>query len=163
MDGEICRIYVVLVVVARRQVVPSLEFVAELVVDVCVLGGLWALGSSWEAAVFVELQGCPSVALSLSLLGLGCSDDVIVVVHGLGDALRHDFVQEETRLSLEIGQVGIQRDLGVVDKQAWLALHLGFGLFDIMSQYFDDDNARLQVQVVETDVHDGGEHEDLLG
>ncbi|KAL2278688.1 hypothetical protein FJTKL_14247 [Diaporthe vaccinii] len=113
--------------------------------------------------MFMELPGYPLVAFSLYPFCLGCSDDVTVVVHGLGDAFRHDFVQEESSLGLEIGQVGIERDLGVVDKLAWLAPHLGLGLVGILSQYLDDETARLQVQVVETDVHDGDDNEDLLG
>lgn len=133
----------VVVVISRTHVVTSLEFHPELVVNDLIVVGFRGLGVSGEVALSVELQSCPSVARGLLLLSYYASNDALVVMHGLDHALCHCSVRGEGSLRLEIGKVGVKRDLRIVIELTLLPLHVFHGLCDVLPQYLDDEAARL--------------------
>lgn len=124
-------------------VVAPLEFLAQLVVNDRIVVRLRGLGILGKVATSVELQSGLSVACGLFLLSYCGSDDSLVMVDGLDHALCHCSVQGEGSLRLEIGKVGVKRDLRVVIELTLLPLHVFQSLFGVLPQHLDSETARL--------------------
>lgn len=130
-------------VISGAIVVARLEFLAQLVVNDCIFFRLRGLGVLGKVATSVKLQSCRSVARGLFLLSYCGSDDSLVMVDGLDHALCHCSVQGEGSLRLEIGKVGVKRDLRVIIGLTLLPPHVFQGLFGVLPQHPDGKTARL--------------------